>query len=372
MTEKIVAYAAAHPDVTALHVWLADGGNNNCECAGCRAARPSDFYVRLLNDIDAGLSARGVATRIVFLVYVDLMWPPIESRLTHPKRFILMFAPITRSYLSSFAEASPGSAGMTPYVRNKLQFPKSAPANLAYLRAWRKRFRGDGFDFDYHLLWPSYADFNHVTLARVLHRDIRRLHAMGLHGFNSCQVQRQSFPHNLLMDVMAGTLWNSRCPFRTIVDSSFADAFGCDGGSVARFFERMSKLWKPFFEPVHGAAGGRARIRRGVRNVDRMAGLAADFRIVAERNRQHAVPAIAWSWKYADAYLQLLDRLLPAFRAYLNAAPDARKLLEEVCDDLWRKERLLHPALDTSTCVGVLKGRIRELDLSADQKGTAA
>ena len=31
-------HAAEHPEVDALHIWLADGANNSCECAGCRAA----------------------------------------------------------------------------------------------------------------------------------------------------------------------------------------------------------------------------------------------------------------------------------------------------------------------------------------------
>ena len=56
---NVVEYAQAHPDVTILHVWLGDIPNNYCECRDCRAARPSDLYVDLLNEIDAALARRG-------------------------------------------------------------------------------------------------------------------------------------------------------------------------------------------------------------------------------------------------------------------------------------------------------------------------
>ena len=71
-----------------------------------------------------------------------------------------------------------------------------------------------------------YCDLAQFTLARVLHRDIRGLGALGLNGYNSCQNQRQSFPHNLGMDVMARTLWNKRISFERIVKETFADAYG--------------------------------------------------------------------------------------------------------------------------------------------------
>ena len=52
VTNKLVAYAAAHSELTAVHFWLADGFNNHCECQNCQKARPADFYVDMLNELD--------------------------------------------------------------------------------------------------------------------------------------------------------------------------------------------------------------------------------------------------------------------------------------------------------------------------------
>jgi len=360
MAGNVVAYARDHREVDALHIWLADGSNNNCECASCRRARPADFYVQLLNEIDAGLTAAGLPTRIVFLIYVDLMWPPAKTRLRNPNRFILMFAPITRSYARSFADARGKPARLADYVRNKLVFPQSAEDNLAYLRAWQQQFRGDGFDFDYHLIWACYYDLSHVTLARVLHRDIQSLGAIGLHGLSSCQNQRQSYPHNLAMDVMARTLWNKKLGFNGLARRSFADAFG--DPRAERFFRQVSDLWKPFFEPVYTPRRNDRAIRQGLRNLPRLQTLVAQFRPAVRRGTRHRTPAVAWSWKYTAHYLDLLERLLPAFRAYLEASPDTRQRFELAGEFLRRTEKTVHPALDVSTCLKVFQWRVNELD----------
>jgi hypothetical protein len=66
----IVDYCIIHPEVDYLHFWLADGWNNHCECDNCIIKRPSDFYVKILNDIDAALTKKQLPTKIVFLIYV--------------------------------------------------------------------------------------------------------------------------------------------------------------------------------------------------------------------------------------------------------------------------------------------------------------
>jgi len=371
LTDRIAQYAAEHPEVDALHFWLADGSNNNCECEACRKGRPADFFVDMLNELDAKLTAAGLATKIVFLIYVDLLWPPTQRRIERPDRFILMFAPITRSYLSSFAGAAKGAPKLEPYVRNKLQFPKGAAENIAHLRAWQKLFKGDGFDFDYHNIWACYFDPNQFTLARVLHRDIQKLGRIGLHGFNSCQNQRASYPHNLLMDVMAATLWDKRRSFKQIAADSFADAFGRDGAQAAAFFEQMSALWRPFFEDVYVDGRDDARISSGLKNLPAMADLAEKAKGLTRRNLTRTRGAVRWSWRYLDSYLKLLDRLLPAYEAYLQCREDCRAKFEAAFDFLWRNEKTLHPVLDVSTLVKVLRWRIHEVEaqLNASSRG---
>ena len=250
MVENIVAYSRAHPEVDTLHLWLADGSNNNCECGPCREARPSDFYVQLMNELDDALTQAGLDTRIVFLIYVDLLWPPQKETIKNPARLVLMFAPITRTFQRSFADETIPGGPLPEYVRNKLEFPKGVGVNIQFLGAWQEQFSGDGFDFDYHNIWACHFDPNQHALARVLHRDIQGLGDIGLHGLNSCQVQRLSFPHNLLLDVLAQTLWNKNRSFEDIARRTFRDAYGEDGGRAEEFFSTMSDLCVPFFEPV--------------------------------------------------------------------------------------------------------------------------
>jgi hypothetical protein len=361
MAAEIVAYARSHPSVTALHVWLSDGSNNNCECPNCRSARPADFYMDILNELDAQLTTAGLATRIVFLIYVDLLWPPLKRRIRNPERFILMFAPITRSYAESFVDARRAES-MAPYVRNRLTFPNSAAGNIGYLKAWRKLFKGDAFDFDYHLIWMPYADLAQFTLARVLHRDIRGLGTIGLCGYNSCQNQRQSFPHNLGMDVMARTLWNRRIPFRRILNETFTDAYGREGLEVARFFERMSALAGPFYEWVHTYKFDPRRIAAGLRNLPRMQELAEGLRTVVQRNRPRTSGAVQWSWRYLAIYIEIMDRLIPALEAYLRRDPACRARYEAVFDYVRRQEPVVHPVLDVFEFIKVSKGRVDEME----------
>ena len=351
-----------------LHVWQADGAGNHCECEECCKARPSDFYIQMLNELDEKLTVAGLETKIVFLLYGDLLWPPLVERVRNPGRFILMFAPITRSYHKSFADEADSHGRVAPYVRNKMKYPSclpkrvDAPMDLAYLRAWQKQFKGTGFDFDYHLLWPCYFDLNQFTLAKVLHKDIQALAKIGLDGYNSCQTQRHSFPNNLLLDVMARTLWNRKLSFKKIVDESFNDAMGKDGAKAAEFFRQMSRLWLPMRDPIYVDYKDVASANKARKNLPRMRPLMEEFAPIVERNQKHAVPAVRWSWKYVKYYLELLDLLLPAMEAYVTESPETRKLLEKVFDWLWRRERILHPAIDVHMCVNTVRDLARDLE----------
>jgi hypothetical protein len=244
MAEAVADYAEAHEEIDYIHVWIGDGTNNNCECPSCVRARPSDFYVQILNRIDSLLSKRRLDTKIVFLAYVDLFWPPERERLENQDRFVLMFAPITRSYSSSFATEK-ALPELPPYRRNRLEFPKSVEGNLAFLAAWQEIFSGDGFDFDYHMMWDHYTDPGYTHIANVLYEDIVRLDSIGLSGYMSCQVQRAFFPTGLCMYVMGEALWNAEKPYTESVDEYFTAAYGERGTWVYEYLTRITKLFSP-------------------------------------------------------------------------------------------------------------------------------
>ncbi len=246
MAEAIAGYCKAIPEVDFLHVWLADGTNNHCECEHCLEKIPADWYMQLMNEIDARLSAEGLPTKIVFLVYVDLLWPPEVVRLINPDRFVLMFAPITRTYTTSLADAGVfDEEKLPPYARNQLQFPKSVEENLAWLRRWRKTFAGDSFDFDYHFMWDHFRDPGYVRMAEVLFRDMQNLHKVGLNGMVSCQNQRVFFPSGLGMTAMAAGLWDEKADFGQVAAEFFRAAFGSDGDQVREYLTALSDAFDP-------------------------------------------------------------------------------------------------------------------------------
>ncbi|MCC7191886.1 MAG: hypothetical protein IT444_03795 [Phycisphaeraceae bacterium] len=368
MTDAIVDYAGKHAEVNLLHFWLADGMNNHDERPESQAARPSDFFVDMLNELDRKLTAAGLTTRIVFLVYVDLLWPPERAKIEHQGRFVLMFAPITRSYLTSFMDAVETDEMPQPYVRNKLEMPKSPSVNLHYLRQWQEMFRGDGFDFDYHAIWACYYDPSMITISKVLHKDIQGLGSIGLHGLNSVQNQRMSFPHNLLMDVMAQTLWNKKRKFSDIVTESFNDAFGRDGAKIAAALTKIADYWKPFYEAVYIPAADEKRIAKGKANLPKIESVVADLRQLVRRNRVQTSGARLWSWKYLNHYLKLLDLLLPMLEAYLHGRSDTRQHLNKALDYLCRNEKTLHPVLDVYMFIVVWRWRANELEAYLKQK----
>ena len=238
----VAEYGAKHPDEDLVHVWLADGSNNQCECNACKTTRPSDFYVRILNDIDARMTAKGLRTRIVFLAYVDLLWSPQKERIANPDRFVLMFAPITRSYTDPFLGPEEGSGSVPPFRRNKLKFPKDPGQNLRFLAGWGRAFRGECVDFDYHLMFDPTADPSGMNIVPILHQDLRDLEKLGMDGFISCQRTRVAFPTGIALHVMGHTLWNHRVDYQRLVKEYFGDLFGADGRQVLGYLKKLGRL----------------------------------------------------------------------------------------------------------------------------------
>lgn len=244
MLEDICRYIQEHPTVDVLHFWLADGSGNHCECPECVKHRPSDFYVQMLNDLDEMLTQRGLDTKIVFLIYVDLLWPPVEQTIRHPERFLIMFAPITRSYRKSFCTEGdlPPISG---YARNACKMPVEVAENVAYLKAWQTLFPGNGFDYDYHYMWAFQKDPGRMRINRVLSQDLQNLKNLGLDGYISCQVGRAMLPDALALTVMGRTLWERDTDFDALCRSYYADCYGDDGPLV---LDTMNELSDIFFE----------------------------------------------------------------------------------------------------------------------------
>src|SRR5690606_20973287 len=239
LAQRVADYAEAHPEVDFLHFWLGDVSNRHCECDLCRNTRPSDLYVLMLNKIDEELTRRGVNTRIVFLMYLDLLWPPEKERLANPDRFALLFCPITRLFDEPY-QMPEGEIELPPFRRNQNELPRDIQTNIAFLREWQQGFPGTGFVYDYHMTWHHYYDLGYYGLTKVLAEDIRRVAELGLDGYTSCAVLRAFYPHGFPMYVHSKLLWNPELRVDELAREYFEGAFGKDGSLVREYMETLS------------------------------------------------------------------------------------------------------------------------------------
>ena len=208
---SITSFAEKHANVDYVHVWLADAHNNHCECAECQKREVSDWYVILLNEIDAALTAAGLSTRIVFIVYTETTWAPITEKIKNSSRFTMMIAPITRSYTRSLTDAE---ITTVPFVRNKVTLPKDLDEYIAYYKKWRKVYSGSAFAFEYHFWKHQIRDVSGQSLARRIFEDAETYKALGIDGMIACGSQRSYFPTDLPTTYLRESSLISRSPSR--------------------------------------------------------------------------------------------------------------------------------------------------------------
>ena len=330
VTDYIVSYAESHPEIDVLHFWLADDSNNQCECPQCQKGLPSDFYVEMLNQLDDKLSAKGLETKIVFLLYFDLLWPPQTARIRNQERFLLMFAPITRTFSKPLGPVDPPKP-LPPYQRNQLRFPQNVEENLAFLTAWQERFSGDSFDYDYHMLSALIYGLGISRVGEVLYQDIRALTELGLHGMVHCQVQRVGIPHNFLGWMAGRVLWNPALPYEEELRAYFDQAFGEYGEKAQAFLEESGRLFPTGYlsQDHHDMWPQYASLYEPIRN------FLMEYRFLCKD------PALRFYW-----------RLLYRMNNYLLAqtagdSETAEKKFRAMGNFLWKNEPKTQPWLDT-------------------------
>ena len=357
VTDAIRDYCLGNPQVDVVHFWLADDSNNHCECPSCRVQRPADWYVTLLNELDDKLTAAGLETRVVFLIYVDLLWAPERASLRHPERFILMFAPITRSYAERYGECLAYASPLPPYERNRLSMPESLAENLAHLRAWRRFFKGDSFSYDYHLMWAHLGDPGGEKCARNLFGDMRDLGAVGLGGMVSCQVQRSFFPTALPFCSMARALWDADADFDGQADAWYAAAFGEDAGAARDYLKAVSELFTLYDGPAfHGVQTAPGPFCLDYARLDALATAFAPF----ARARAASGGPCAALWGQLALHTEYVRLYAAALeRARAGDAEGNGRAVEALFDWMRRHELELQGALDVDNALRVLDRKLR-------------
>lgn len=227
LIDYIADYAQNHDNVDYLHIWLADGRNNHCECEECLKYIPSELYVRLLNELDKELTRRKIDTKLVFICYSDLFWAPVKEKIENTERFLLLFAPFSRDYLSDYnSSASPDYSSVEDYKRNGLNSPKTIEASLAYLDKWREKFHGDVFCYEYHFQSLCFKDFSGIWTAKCAFDDARGLKKNRLCGIIEDQSQRNAYPTGFGVYTWAKAMSDEEITFDEIVRDYFSHAFG--------------------------------------------------------------------------------------------------------------------------------------------------
>jgi len=255
IVDYVIKYCKDHPQMDYVFFPLADNANNHCECEKCSAKTPSDWYVVLLNELDAALEKEGLPAKVVVAVYCDFLWAPTEGKFNNPDRFIYTYAPFHRSIYMRKPSMRPQNVKykdmgklyskdeLQPYVRNKLTMPQSAEELISFLHAWQDWQDCDSYAHEYYnYVGEQYYDFGSVEFSEIIYDDIRELPKHKLNGMLACGTQRIFLPTGLGMWSMAKGLWNDEPVFETVKKEYFDAAFGKESKVFSDYFTHLSKL----------------------------------------------------------------------------------------------------------------------------------
>ena len=239
-TKEVCDYADNHSNIDYLHVWLSDGTNVHCECDECRKRTPSDWYMIQLNEIDEELTRRGNNMRIVFIAYVDTMWAPLTERLKNQKRFSLLLAPITRSYIQSINEDDP--VDVRPFDLNNNKMPRNLKENFAYYDIWRKSFGGASLSYEYHFWFHQYFDPSMLKGPRIINDDIKLYKTHDVNGIIEDGSQRSFFPNGFAFYTYARTLFDCTLSYDEILEDYFSHAYGADWRKFRDYLAELGEV----------------------------------------------------------------------------------------------------------------------------------
>lgn len=327
-----VCYARENPQVDKVVFVLADEMNVCCECVDCKSHRLSDMMIHILNKIDQRLTAEGLDLHIIFPIYMDTLWEPVEYKLNNPDRFSITFCPISRHYITSYP--TEGFVKPTEYKLNKNPMPQKIEENLGFLKAWQTKFSGCIYAGEYHYVRNHYADIGYQKIARIMHDDIQKLEKLGLDGMESYQTQRCVVPTGISLYNYGATLWDKDTSFDQVSEDYFKHSFGEGWDECLGYLSELSDVFdmricyegrdyvpsdcKPYFEKCLDM------VRTFKNN---------------HINRQKCEDETQeLSWRYLEIYNEYLERFLAAMIVATKDGQKGRELLDSVYDWLCNLE----------------------------------
>lgn len=306
-----VDFCRENPHVDMVGFALADGDNNYCECDACKKLRPSDYKVMMVKEINKRLDQEGLHTKILFDVYVDHLWTPLEQTLPDDQsRLTMSFCPISRTYTSSFPLTT--SKKIKKFEYNKLAFPESVEELLAYFGEWKKLFHNELVCFDYYYMWDCYKDIGRTEVARVIHDDIVNYRELDIGGLISCQAQRVFAPTSLGMNMMAATLWNRSCTFDEVRDYVLKAEFGKDFALVKDFLQDLSIYGLPEVVRMEKPLRAKENVASYEKCLSRLRGF---VQTINEHIDAETDTCVNLSWKYLKFHTDVTTMLIELLKA---------------------------------------------------------
>jgi hypothetical protein len=223
-------------------LFLADLSHNHCECEECQKKRPNDWWVIILNEIDAELTRKGLDNKISFNFYVDGMFAPEVERLNNPDRFLFEFCPISRSYTSSITKDSVIPEPI-PYVRNAWKVPKGIEELIALWNEWKKIYSGATSVYEYHFWNHQYRDPGIMAIARRLYEDSYSYKLTGMDGCMQDGSDRSFFPNGFHGYIYAETMMNRELDFEEESEKYFSAFYGPDWKKAKRYLDFVSEAF---------------------------------------------------------------------------------------------------------------------------------
>ena len=365
----LVGYLTERPHIDFLHFWLADASNNHCECEECVKHHPSDLYVQMLNKLDAKLTEIGNNTKIVFIIYVDTLWPPIVEKLNNPSRFIMTAACGTGAGYSD----KRAKGGIPKWERNNFTLPESGlPMALTFIDGWKRVFDGPRFIYEYYLYTAHYADPGYMAFSRQIARDVKTLNVTGFNGIMSDQTQRSFFPTGLPNTVIGEFQFDTSLDIEPFVDKYIADSFGEDYKLAKEYLDKISEIFDIKALTLHTDITSQdtgsedfVKKKAGIIGNERVGDIIAtapdvvdSFAPTVAKNLDNPDPCHRESWRLLTFHGEYVKRLSGIYFALSrNDQSKANELLSEMMDYLSEVEPEIHPYFD----LVLFKQRTRQL-----------
>jgi len=337
----IVDYAEKHQNVDYLHVWLADQFNNHCECEECKKKTPSDFYVMMMNELDEMLTERGLATRIVFICYVDTSWPPLSQTLKNPKRFSLLVAPISRDYTKA-VKKDISDVTYPPYQRNKNVLFKDVNQYVKCGMDWQKMCRVRAMLYEYHFYVDQYMDPGVFHFAKVVYDDIINYKRHGLNGLiNDCS-QRSFWPNGFAFFIYGQLQFDTSLSFEGLLEDYFSHAYGEDWREVVKLFEEIGAAMDVHYLSRNRSADlnvGKLYNPAVAEELKRMPEIAKGAKAFLDAHRVMPMRAQTIAYKLLRYYMEYCEKLSYALIAKCRGEGEAAlALFKDFLADFGRHE----------------------------------